>query len=80
MKCSAKGCRRDARLMVVDNLPPLLERKQIPACTRHALVWHRQGRGSIWVFPLGEGESQSLTEEQIIATVRASGEKPLPHR
>jgi hypothetical protein len=57
--------------MVVDNLQPLLERKQAPVCTRHALLWHRQGRGSIWVFPLGEGESQNLTEEQILAVFEA---------
>lgn len=77
MKCSAKGCHREAKLAVVDNQQPLLKREQAPACARHALLWHRQGRGSIWVFPLGESEANSLTEDQIIVVVVESKELPL---
>ncbi|KKM98467.1 hypothetical protein LCGC14_1157730 [marine sediment metagenome] len=74
------GCDRDARLTMVDALKPMLERKQHPVCARHALLYYRQGRGSIWLFPLGEDEAESLAEGQIEKVVTESGEPPLPRR
>ena len=78
--CSAKGCSRPAKFQCVDNLQPILERKGFLACARHGLLWHRQGRGSIWVFPLGTDEAQSLTEAEIENIVDTSGDPPLKHK
>jgi len=78
--CSAGGCSRPAKFQCVDSLRPTLERKGFLACARHGLLWHRQGRGSIWVFPLEPEEAQSLTEEAILKIVEASGEAPLPRK
>lgn len=77
-KCIGMGCERQARFEIVDALKPVIDRKQVPACARHALLWLRQGRRSIWVFPLGEGDTESLTEEQITQEIERSGEPPLP--
>lgn len=75
--CSAKGCSRTAKFQCVDSLKPIPERKGFLACARHGLLWYRQGRGSIWVFPLEPEEAQSLTEDQILSIVGASGDPPL---
>jgi hypothetical protein len=63
--CIANGCHQPAVLMAVDNLAPLLKREQLPACTRHVALWHRQAYGTVWFFPLGEDEARSLTSAEI---------------
>lgn len=78
--CGGMGCRRTVRLAAVDGQQPITERRAIPACARHALLWHRQGRGSIWIFALGNSESQSLSEDEIIKIVDASTDPPLQRR
>lgn len=77
MKCIAKNCRRKVALTIVDGLQPISKRVQEPVCSRHALLWHRQGKGSMWVFPPGETEATQLTEQEIIEVVKESGDPPL---
>lgn len=65
--CAARDCSDDGPFQAVDADDNVLERRPWAACRRHALKWLHQGHGSIYIFPPGSGEADSLTTAQIRA-------------
>jgi len=68
-RCIANGCQNPAILMAIDNFKPVLQRKPLPACRRHVILWDRQARGSFWWFPLGVDEAKSLNRAEVEAVL-----------
>ena len=72
--CEADGCTEPAVLTMVDAMAPIVERREKPACDFHVRTWYAHGKGTLWWFPLGLDECQSLTEHQVAETLEKARE------